>query len=261
LASLFDSVNLRHVINTHRRNMGLRPIHDAWQHVLGPRCIVASDAAIAQVPTDCIPEAVQTGYVHLPQSDPSSRSLSEFLAAGEPPVYAGFGSMPKQDQIRALLILVKAARATGQRTVIARFWDEPSPFDRAPDICWIRKYPHLHLFHQMAAIIHHGGAGTTAAAAICGRPQIIVPHILDQNYWGRRIEEAGLGPKPIPRSGLTLPKLSSAIGRCISNTVMQKKAAEIGDIIRKADGLSWTIAELLNASSAGKVTMPAQLAG
>jgi UDP:flavonoid glycosyltransferase YjiC (YdhE family) len=232
--------------------MGLGPVHDAWRHILGPRCIVASDAAISQVPPDFLSEVIQTGYLHLLQSDPTSRSLNEFLAAGTPPVYAGFGSMPKQDQIRAVPILVQAARAAGQRAVIARFWDEPSPFDRAPDIFWIRKYPHLHLFHQMAAIIHHGGAGTTAAAAICGRPQIIVPHILDQYYWGRRIEEAGLGPKPIPRYGLTVPKLATAIGHCISNTVMQEKAAGTASIIRQTDGIARTVSEVLKALPAGK---------
>ena len=88
-------------------------------------------------------------------------------------------------------MIVQAARSTGRRVIICKFWEEPSEFSNSTDVFFIRRYPHLKLFPNMAAVIHHGGAGTTA---ISGIPQIIVPHILDQYYWGYQVYQSYLGP-------------------------------------------------------------------
>jgi UDP:flavonoid glycosyltransferase YjiC (YdhE family) len=109
--------------------------------------------------------------------------------------------------------------------------------------------PHLHLFPRMAAIIHHGGAGTTAAAAISGRPQIIVPHVLDQYYWGRQIHRAGLGPKAIYRSRLKTANLAAAIDTCLSDASFRQTAVSTAATIRKTDGVASTIAELLKQTA------------
>ena len=248
IARLLDHFSITRLINNHRRQLGLKLISDAWCHILGQHVIVASDSAIAKVPPDIVePAFTQTGYMHLNQPDQQRPQLDAFLAAGPPPVYAGFGSMPVRDQIRNMAVIVAAARSSGQRAVIGKFWDEPSEFSDSDDIFFIQKYPHLKLFPKMAAVIHHGGAGTTATAAISGVPQIIVPHLLDQYYWGNQIYQSRLGPSPIWRSELTSTKLAASIRQCLSNEQFRQKARETAGIIKQQDGLELTITELMRS--------------
>jgi UDP:flavonoid glycosyltransferase YjiC (YdhE family) len=153
--------------------------------------------------------------------------------------------MPKRDQARMVPLIVESARSAGLRAVIAKFWDEPSGFDGDDDVFFIQKYPHLKLFPFMAAVIHHGGAGTTAAGAVSGVPQIIVPHILDQYYWGHRVHQSGLGPKPIWRSRLTAGKLASAFKECLSNASIREKAKEAARGIHIEKSLEMTVREVI----------------
>jgi len=250
MSRLVDKIGFDPVINSHRRPMGLKPVDPAWSSILGPNVIVSSDRAVSIIPPDARPTgAVQSGYMHLHQPNPVSGDLERFLEAGSEPVYAGFGSMPRKDQIRSVATIVQAARLAGRRAVIARFWDEPTDYQSDRDVFFIRSYPHLHLFPRMAAIIHHGGAGTTAAAAVSGRPQIIVPHILDQFYWGRQIFRAGLGAKAIDRSRLKAANLAAAIETCLSDASIRQTAASTAAEIRRTDGVALTIAELLETTS------------
>jgi UDP:flavonoid glycosyltransferase YjiC (YdhE family) len=131
--------------------------------------------------------------------------------------------------------------------VIGKFWDEPSEFSNSQDIFFIQKYPHLKLFPKMAAVIHHGGAGTTATTAVSGVPQIIVPHLLDQYYWGNQIYQSGLGPRPIWRSELTSKKLAKAIRQCLSNEHFRQKARETAEIIKQQDSLEMTVNEIFRS--------------
>jgi len=245
-AGMLDRCNLTRLINRRRRQLGLDSVRDAWRHILGRRVIVASDDAIAPVPPDVDrKDFTQTGYMHLNQPDQKAPELEAFLDGGPPPIYAGFGSMPMRDQIRNTAIIVAAARACGQRAVIAKFWDEASKFSDAKDIFFIRKYPHLKLFPKMAAVIHHGGAGTTATTAVSGVPQVIVPHLLDQYYWGNQIYKSQLGPRPVWRSKLTAPRLAAAIRECLTNKQMQLKARETAGIIEQQDSVALSVKEIL----------------
>jgi len=246
IARLLDHFNITRLINNHRRQLGLKLIRDAWRHIMGRHVIVASDPAIAKVPADIVePVFTQTGYMHLNQPDQLLPELDAFLDAGPPPVYAGFGSMPMRDQIRNTAVIVEAARLSGQRAVIGKFWDEPSDFSNSADIFFIKKYPHLKLFPKMAAVIHHGGAGTTATTAVSGVPQIIVPHLLDQYYWGNQVYQSQLGPKPIWRSELTSKKLAEAIRKCLSNEQFRQKARQASGIIKQQDSLELTVTEIM----------------
>jgi UDP:flavonoid glycosyltransferase YjiC (YdhE family) len=101
----------------------------------------------------------------------------------------------------------------------------------------------------MAAVIHHGGAGTTASSAISGVPQIIVPHILDQYYWGNQIFQSKLGPSPIWRSELTSKKLAAAIRECLSNERIRQNARKALGIIQQQDSLEFTVSEVLGSLS------------
>ena len=247
-AGFLDRFNITRLINRHRRQLGLGLIQNAWRNVMGRHVIVASDRIIAGIPPDVAEPAVtQTGYMHLNQPYQLLPELDAFLDAGPPPIYAGFGSMPKRDQIRNISVLVDAARLSGRRAVIGKFWDAPSDYSTANDIFFIQKYPHLKLFPKMAAIIHHGGAGTTATSAISGVPQIIVPHLLDQYYWGSRVHRSKLGPEPIWRSKLTSNKLAAAIDICVSDENLKQNAKKASKIIKRQDSLEMTVRELMRS--------------
>lgn len=247
VAKMFDQFNLTWLINKKRKQLGLKPVQDAWLNILSRHVIVASDKVISKVPQDVEFAFTQTGYMHLDQPYSDLPELDAFLSAGPAPVYAGFGSMPKQDQAGNVTMIIHAARSVGKRVVIAKFWDEPSEFSGSDDVLLIKGYPHLKLFPHMAAVIHHGGAGTTASCAISGVPQIIVPHILDQYYWGNQIYKSKLGPKPIWRSKLTSQKLATAIQECLSNDLMRQKAKTTSEMINQQDGLKMTVREVSKA--------------
>ncbi|WP_141631213.1 glycosyltransferase [Mobilicoccus pelagius] len=132
--------------------------------------------------------------------------LEEFLAAGPPPVYVGFGSCPAADPAADQRMFVAAARRAGVRVVL-----QPPPGaapEAGDDVLVLGEYPHERLLPRMAAVVHHGGAGTTAAAVRAGVPSAVVPHLGDQGYWGRRIADLGAGLRPVPRARLTTERLA-----------------------------------------------------
>jgi UDP:flavonoid glycosyltransferase YjiC (YdhE family) len=242
---VIDRIGLTRMLNKRRRNLGLKTVKDAWVNVLGAHVIVASDEEIVKVPGDSETQATQTGYLHLGQEKVYDGALERFLESGPPPLYAGFGSMPRPDQAKNVALIVEAARMARQRVVIAKFWEGPVDYSDAEDVFFIKGYPHLELFPRMRAVIHHGGAGTTATTAVSGVPQIIVPHILDQYYWGYHIFQSGLGPRPIWRARLTRQRLSSAIHECLSNEPFRMRAERVSGQIRKRNSLGLTVREIL----------------
>lgn len=244
VARFLDRFNLTALVNTHRHQIGLAPIKDLWAHLLGKRVIVAADRALAPVPPDVALAATQTGYPHLAQPKTEIAALTRFLDEGPAPVYCGFGSMPRRDQLRILPGVVRALRQAGRRMILARFWDDPVPVETAWDLFYIRNYPHLDLFPHMAAVIHHGGAGTTATAAISGVPQIVVPHALDQFHWGYRVRRSGLGPPPIWRTRLRPKRLAGAVQRCLSDPRYRYRAGKVAAAIRREDSIGHAIAAL-----------------
>jgi UDP:flavonoid glycosyltransferase YjiC (YdhE family) len=111
--------------------------------------------------------------------------------------------------------------------------------------------PHSWLFPRMSAVVHQGGAGTTAAGLLAGVPSVVVPVMSDQPFWARRVYELGAGTLPIPRSRLTADNLAAAITEATTNRAMQAKAAELGAKITAEDGVSEavsTIGEFLQSS-------------
>ena len=246
LARHLDRFNLTALLNTERRKLRLNAIGDAWHHILGPRVVVATDRAIARVPQDVEPLVTQTGYLHLSQPEVHLPGLERFLSEGSPPVYAGFGSMPRGDQEKLTPLIVSATRSLGLRAVIARFWEAAARAPEAKDIFFISKYPHAHLFPRVAGVIHHGGAGTTACAALSGVPQVIIPHVLDQFYWGHRVHTIGLGPKPVWRSRLSAETLESALRECV-NPMMGQTARSIAGQIRPHESMGRAMDALLGA--------------
>ncbi len=241
ITAFLDRFNLTFLINRYRKKMGLKPVKNAWEHIIGEQPIVACDSEIAAVPEDVGPAYTQTGYLHLDIPHVPHKELERFLLKGEKPVYAGFGSMPPIDQNAVIPILISSARNVKKRIIINKFWESPSQYESEEDVFFLNNYPHLHLFSHTSAVIHHGGAGTTAAAAIAGVPQIIVPHILDQYFHGNQIYQSKLGPKPIWRSMLSEDKLTEAVNECMENTQLVKTAEETAKSIDRNRSLHLTV--------------------
>lgn len=166
-----------------------------------------------------------------------STELLEFLQSGSPPVYVGFGSMGSREPEETADLVLQAIARTGQRAILQAGWGGLSKADVPIDILMVSAVPHSWLFPRMAAVVHHGGAGTTAAGLRAGVPSIIIPFFGDQPFWGQKIADLGVGTAPIPRKQLTVAKLATAIDRAINDPVMRQRAADLGVKIRAEDGI------------------------
>lgn len=163
--------------------------------------------------------------------------LIDFLNAGKPPVYIGFGSMVSRNSEEAGTIALEALQRSGQRGILAAGWGGLKASHLPDTVFPIASISHSWLFPRMAAVVHHGGAGTTAAGLRAGVPAIIIPFMGDQAFWGARVASLGVGTQPIPRKKLTAERLAEAISEAVSNTTMQQKAASLGQKIRNEKGV------------------------
>jgi UDP:flavonoid glycosyltransferase YjiC (YdhE family) len=194
-----------------------------------------------------------TGYWFLDPADDWAppQALVEFLQAGPPPVYIGFGSMSSRRPEETTAMVLQALAQAQQRAVILSGWGGMHQADLPPSIFMIDSAPFSWLFPRMAAVVHHGGAGTTAAGLRAGVPSVVVPFFGDQPYWGQRIVDLGVGPAPISRRKLTAARLAQAIETAVTDLAMGQRAAELGAIIRAEDGVGRAI-EVIQQIEAGK---------
>jgi sterol 3beta-glucosyltransferase len=169
-------------------------------------------------------------------------ALLDFLQAGSPPVYIGFGSMGSDDPIATADLILQAIERTGQRAILQSGWGGLSTTTLPATVFVVDSIPHSWLFSQVAAIVHHGGAGTTAASLRAGVPTIVIPFFADQPFWGQRVLELGVGPQPIPRKQLTAENLAQSIDRAMRDPVMRQCAAELGAKIRAENGIDRVVA-------------------
>ena len=167
--------------------------------------------------------------------------LLHFLDDGPPPVFAGFGSMPLDDAEQVTDLVLEAMRQSGQRAIVHAGWGGAG--GRAlPEWAFGLDYaPYDWLFPRMAALIHHGGSGTTAFGLRSGVPAIVIPFLFDQFYWGRRISELGVGPGPIPFAELSARRLADAIREATEDGGMQERARQLGSQIQEEDGLGLAV--------------------
>jgi len=210
-----------------------------------------------------------TGYWFLdpaPDWQPPAR-LVEFLESGPPPVYVGFGSLAHRKPQQTTQLVREALERSGQRGVLVTGWgglagSNPSagprtgPPHRPADLFALDSIPHAWLFPRMAAVVHHGGSGTTGAGLRAGVPSVLVPHAGDQPLWARRVRELGVGPPPIPRRQMTADRLAAAIVSAGTDEDMRASAAMLGERIRAEDGIGRAIEviERFTAPSLAKAT-------
>lgn len=178
------------LINLERNKRGLSSIGDVHQYVLSAQPWLATDKVLAPDVSNRAYKVTQTSPWILTDDTPLPKEVEDFLQSGEMPVYIGFGSMKVggisgQD-------LVAACDYASCRAIIYGGWGELE-VDTDDNILLVGALNHSKLFPKVKAVVHHGGGGTTTAAAIAGIPQLIVPHIYDQFYWGNRVKKLGIG--------------------------------------------------------------------
>jgi sterol 3beta-glucosyltransferase len=164
--------------------------------------------------------------------------LVSFLAQGPAPVYIGFGSMGSRNPEATADLVLQAIAQTGQRAILQSGWGGLASENLPENVFIVNSVPHTWLFPQMAAIVHHGGAGTTAASLRAGVPSIVVPFFGDQPFWGQRVADLGVGPAPIPRKKLTVGRLAQAIQTAMDDPGMRRRSAQLGAKIQAEDGLA-----------------------
>jgi UDP:flavonoid glycosyltransferase YjiC (YdhE family) len=165
-------------------------------------------------------------------------ALLDFLEAGPPPVFIGFGSMPVRDPQRVTQMVLDALRFTGHRAVLHAGWAGLGQAALPGSVYLLDYAPYGWLFPKMAAVVHHGGSGTTGFGFCAGVPTVLTPFLFDQYYWGERIQALGVGPKPVPHKRLTAGRLAAAIDIAAGDSAMRARAAALGDSIRREDGVA-----------------------
>lgn len=240
---------MRPQVNGWRRNvLGLRPypFGGPYEEIMRRRTLTLygfSKCVLPRVP-EWGDEVCITGYWLLPTEpnwQPPAR-LAEFLASGSPPVFIGFGSMTLRDPVAVTRTVVEALGRAGQRGVLLRGWAGLDPSDLPPSVLAIDEAPYDWLLPRMAAVVHHGGAGTTGAALRAGVPSIVCPFFGDQPFWAWRVQAIGAGPRPLPQKQLTAERLAATIREAVENPALRDRAAEIGRCIRAEDGVANAVA-------------------
>ena len=212
-----------------------------------PRLYAYSDALLPR-PADWGAETLVTGYWNLPPEPgwTPAPEVERFLAAGAPPVYVGFGSMPLDDPRRSAEEIVAGLRRAGVRGLL----DGPLGAALAPadDMLAIADVPHAWLFARVAAVVHHGGAGTTGAGLTAGRPAVIVPQAVDQPFWARAVHARGASPRPLDPRRLDARRLADALGEALADPIAGR-AADLGRVLRRERGVATAVARLGGAPS------------
>lgn len=189
-------------------------------------------------PSDWASELEVTGFwfVDEPADLTPDPALERFLDEGPPPVCVGFGSMSTErpDQVGALVL--EATQMAGVRLVLLSGWAGLEPSGLSSDVLTLPAAPHSWLFPRCRAVVHHGGAGTTAAAVRAGVPAVVAPFHGDQPFWASRVHALGLGPRPIPRKKLTSRLLADALSRAVADDALARRAAELGRVVRAERG-------------------------
>jgi sterol 3beta-glucosyltransferase len=233
------------VINDWRKAIGLPPRGRFADEMVLPNgqpmpTLYPYSPHVIPTPKDWLPTTVATGYwfLDLQTNWQPSSELLDFLNAGEAPVYIGFGSMPGSDPEAKAQLVLSALEQSGQRGILASGWGALKADHLPKNVFMIEQAPHDWLFPRVKAVVHHGGAGTTAAGLRAGKPTIICPFFGDQPFWGQRVYELGVGAKPIPQKKLTADNLASAIRTVTSSAEIQQRAAALGEKIRAEEGVA-----------------------
>jgi vancomycin aglycone glucosyltransferase len=236
---------LRGPVNRGRATLGLDEIDNPISQLLEGRTILAADRDLAPPSADAPKGALNTDAWLLQQPGSLDERVEAFLQEGPAPIYIGFGSMVAPRAAELVGQAVAAVRAVGRRGVISGGWASlDTHVKEAGDLITVDNVPHSLIFPRVAAAIHHGGAGTTTAAARAGIPQVVLPHILDQYYWAHRVKVLGLGPPALPIERVTVEVLRERISRAINDPVIRDRVKKLGPAIAARNGVAAAVQEI-----------------
>ncbi|MBV8656983.1 MAG: glycosyltransferase family 1 protein [Burkholderiales bacterium] len=247
---------LAHYPNRLRRQLGLPEMRDIVSQVwLSPHLTLAAvSPQICQRQADW-PASVQVcGFLDMPDlklDGAMSGAISDFLNAGEAPVYISLGSwMPKDipGQTDTLRLLTQAVRQAGRRAIIQSATWEDCGFKSCDQILHVSSAPHHAVFPHCSMVVHHGGAGTTQSATLAGKPSIVIAHISEQEHWGRELHRLGIGARPMKRRNVTAAALARAITQVHDAPEMGVNAQAIGNAMGHERGVAQAVA-LITASA------------
>lgn len=238
-------------VNRLRRNMRL-PVIESYRTVWeSPRAnLVAVSDAICGRWLDREPHQQVCGVFRMTEAaEPYEMpaDLERFLAAGPAPVYCTFGSMTSVDDDAGYVeqsrrLLVDAVVQAGCRAIVQARWDGVTSVSGHPDIYRIGHVPHGRILPRCAAMVHHGGAGTTHTALQYGLPAVVVPHISDQFFWARELHRLGVAPKAVDRKKITVRQLAASIRTVLDDAAMGQRARELGRIMERENGVATAVA-------------------
>jgi UDP:flavonoid glycosyltransferase YjiC (YdhE family) len=195
-------------------------------------------ASVVPKPRDWGPHIELASFIHdeqAPTFDPP-QALLDFLAAGEAPIYVGFGSVVVEDPAALTRTIFAALDRAGARGIVSQGWAQLGGATAPPNVYVIGDCPHDWLFARCRGVCHHGGAGTTSAGLRAGLPTVVVPFFGDQFFWGHVVAGAGAGPDPIPARDLTAEALGAAFDACRQPQI-RERARELGARLRATDGV------------------------
>ncbi|PWW75741.1 Glycosyltransferase Family 1 protein, partial [Tuber magnatum] len=226
-----------------QKTLGLEPVGTLWAPGMISRLKVPFtymwSPSLIPKPYDWGDHIDITGFVFLDLASSFSppQELANFLDAGPPPLYIGFGSIVVDDPDALTQTIFAAIKSTGVRALVSKGWSGIGGEESAipENLFMLDNTPHDWLFSRVSAVVHHGGAGTTAIGLYRGRPTMIVPFFGDQAFWGCMVASAGAGAEPVPHKELTAEKLAEGIRKLLSEEC-QLAAGKISKQIREDDG-------------------------
>ncbi|MEK6742288.1 MAG: glycosyltransferase [Nitrospirota bacterium] len=231
-------------INAMRRAEGLPLLKYSIRGAfLSPRLnLIASSPALFPPLVDWNDTIQMCGAFYLPEQGEQwqpPEDLQRFIRNGPPPVYMTFGSMSLADPAAegTVALFVEACGLAGCRTIIQTESIDSGDGTTSPDIFYLARAEHHLVFPRCAAVVHHGGAGTSHAASRAGCPSIVVEHATDQVFWGGVLHRAGIAPRLLHRRTVTADALARAIRTVLSSSAMREKARAIGESMRREDGV------------------------
>jgi vancomycin aglycone glucosyltransferase len=236
---------LRGPINRGRATLGLATLNNPLSQILEGRVILAADRDLGPMPDDAPERTASTDAWVFDEPGTLDARVEAFLQQGPAPVYIGFGSMVAPRVAELVAQAVAAVRAVGRGAIIAGGWASLDRHIReADDVLTVDNVPHSLIFPRVAATVHHGGAGTTTAAARAGAPQVLLPHILDQYYWAHRVEVLGLGPPALPVERVTAEALCDRISRAVNDPLIRERVNRLAPLVAARNGATAAVERL-----------------
>lgn len=240
LSDIGFSFFTRRELNDWRVSLGLKKWGGRSYHAIFGKpveTLYAYSPSLAPKPAEWGEHLHVTGFWRLNEEAPApaDEGLLRFLEGGDEPLYIGFGSMVGGSFEEMRRMILESLRTTGQRAILASGWRKLSADHLPPNVYCVGSIPHGWLFPRVRAVVHHGGAGTTAAGLHAGKPTLIIHFGGDQPFWGSRIDACGAGPKPIPRKKLTAALLTERL-RQLEDEQMHRSAESLAGRLAEEDG-------------------------